>query len=244
MERGSLYCVSTGPGDPMLMTLKAVQMTEQCPVVALSVDFTRRDKSCGKKDTKSLKENCAAYQIAAPVVKGIEGKEYLFLSMPMTKDKEVLSASHRQAADRIIEYLSQGISVAWLTLGDTTIYASSLYAARLVKEGGYQVELISGVPSFCAAAARLGEPLVSGSQQLHILPSSYRIEEALACPGTKVLMKAGSRLSQVKKLLTEQGFEAKGVQRCGMKGEKVYPSAAELDEEAGYYTLLIVKERD
>lgn len=226
----------------MLMTLKAVQVTEQCPVVALSVDFTRRDKDfAAAADGEGLKENCVAYRIAAPVVKGIGQKEPLYLSMPMTKDKETLAASHRQAAARIGECLRQGKSVAWLTLGDTTIYASSLYAAELVKEEGYKVELISGVPSFCAAAARLGEPLVSGSQQLHILPSSYRIEESLACSGTKVLMKAGSRLSKVKKILIEQGLEVKGVQRCGMKGEKVYGSAVELDEEAGYYTLLIVK---
>lgn len=242
MKKGILYCVSTGPGDPMLMTLKAVQVTEECPVVAVSVDFTGRDKHAAEeKDKESLKEHCVAYQIAAPVVKGIQDKEFLSLSMPMTKDKELLSASHKEAADQIIEFLRQGLSVAWLTLGDTTIYASSLYAAKLVKEQGYQVELISGVPSFCAAAARLGEPLVSGSQQLHILPSSYRIEESLACPGTKVLMKAGSRLSKVKQILVEQGLEVKGVQRCGMKGEKVYPSAEELEEEAGYYTLLIVK---
>lgn len=242
MEKGILYCVSTGPGDPMLMTLKAVQVTEQCPVVALSVDFTKRDKDCKKElGGEDLKKNCAAYQIAAPVVRGMEHKEAMYLSMPMTKDKAVLSASHSQAAFQIAECLSQGKSVAWLTLGDTTIYASSLYAAKLVEKEGYKVGLISGVPSFCAAAARLGEPLVSGCEQLHILPSSYHIEESLACPGTKVLMKAGSSLFKVKKILLEQGLEAKGVQRCGMKGEKVYGSTVELDEEAGYYTLLIVK---
>lgn len=250
MKKGTLYCVSTGPGDPMLMTLKAVQITEQCPVVALSVDFTRRDKvrredinRAGPVLTEEarLKEQCTAYQIAAPVVNGLEQKEPIFLSMPMTKDREVLASSHRQAADRIIESLEEGKSVAWLTLGDTTIYASPLYAAKLVREQGFDVELISGVPSFCAAAARLGQPLVSGSEQLHILPSCYHIQEALSCPGVKVLMKAGSHLSQVKKILTEEGFEVKGVERCGMEGEKVYLSAAELDEGAGYYTLLIVK---
>lgn len=230
----------------MLMTLKAVQVTEQCPVTALSVDLTRRDKEQGGENGEGLrearlKENCAAYNIAAPVVKGIGDKIFLYLSMPMTKDREVLAASHSQAADQIITYLEEGRSVAWLTLGDTTIYASSMYAATLVRERGYEVELISGVPSFCAAAARLGESLVSGSEQLHILPSSYHVEEALSSPGIKVLMKAGSHLSQVKRTLLEGGFQVRGVQRCGMEGERVYASVAELDEEAGYYTLLIVK---
>ena len=102
------------------------------------------------------------------------------------------------------------------------------------------MEFISGVPSFCAAAAVLGRPLANGSEQLHIIPSSYNVEEALSLPGTKVLMKAGSRMAKVKKLLEENGYEAQGVQRCGMEGEKIYRSTAELDEEAGYYTILIV----
>ena len=161
----------------------------------------------------------------------------------MTKDREVLARCHKRAAEQIADCLKKGRSVAYLTLGDTSVYASCMYPAGLVREAGYPVEMVSGVPSFCAAAARLGEPLVSGAEQLHILPSSYPLAEGLAYPGVKVLMKAGSRTGKVRELLTGENLRVQGVERCGMDGERVYRSAEEMDEQAGYYTVLVVKER-
>lgn len=237
----TLYCLSTGPGDPELMTLKAVRIAGECPVIALSVDKTRRDREhFTEMDDGRLRENCVAYQIASQAVAGMEKKEFLYLSMPMSKDRGLLKRSHEEAAEAVTGQLRQGKSVAWLTLGDATVYATSAYVAALVEAAGFPVEFVSGVPSFCAAAARLGRPLVSGSEQLHVLPSSYHIEDALSLPGTKVLMKAGSRMGQVKEILKEKKLEAQGVQRCGMEGETVYPDTQSLDEKAGYYTVIIV----
>ena len=242
MTKGSLYCVSTGPGDPELMTIKAIRTIGECQAVALSVDGTRRDKeSMEENDEEALKARCAAYRIAAPVTPDLDKKEFLYLSMPMTKDRDVLKQSHRQAAESIISCLESGKNVAWLTLGDVTVYGTSLYVVEAVRKAGFRAEIISGVPSFCAAAARLGRPLAMGGQQLHILPSSYHIEEALEYPGVKVLMKAGSRIGQVKELLIEKGCRAEGVERCGMEGERTFKSLEEVDKEAGYYTIVIVE---
>lgn len=228
MKRGTLYCVSVGPGDPELLTLKAVRIIRQCPAVGLSMD--------GKGEGR---ESCVAYRIASGAVPELKEKEALFLRIPMTKERAVLERSHREAAGAIIRFLEQGKDVAYLTLGDTSVYASCMYPAALVKEAGWQVEMVSGVPSFCAAAARLGLPLVSGSQQLHIIPSSYEIEESLSYPGVKVLMKAGSRMPQVKELLLAEGCQARAVERCGMEGERVYEGVGEIPEGAGYYTVVI-----
>lgn len=231
MKRGMLYCVSVGPGDPELLTLKAARVIRQCPVIGLSMD--------GKGQGR---ESCVAYRIASGAVPEIEEKEALFLSIPMTKEREVRKRSHREAAGAIIRFLEQGKDVAYLTLGDTSVYASCMYPAVLVREAGWQVEMVSGVPSFCAAAARLGISLVSGSQQLHIIPSSYDIEESLSYPGVKVLMKAGSRMPQVKELLLAGGGPVRAVERCGMEGETIYEGAGEIPEGAGYYTLVIAGE--
>lgn len=239
----TLYCLSTGPGDPELMTLKAVRIAGECPVIALSVDKTGRDRNhYTETDAGRLRKNCVAYQIALQAVPDMEEKEFLYLSMPMSKDKEFLKRSHEEAAEAVVNQLKQGRSVAWLTLGDATVYATSGYVAPLVEAAGWRVEFVSGVPSFCAAAARLGRPLVSGSQQLHVLPSSYHIEDALSLPGTKVLMKAGSCMGQIKQVLEEQKLTAQGVQRCGMEGETIYPDTRSLDENAGYYTVVIVND--
>lgn len=233
MKQGILYCVSVGPGDPELLTLKAARVIRQCPVTGLSMD--------GKGEGR---ESCAAYRIASGAVPELEEKEALFLKIPMTKDWEALNRSHKEAAQAIIRCLEQGKDVAYLTLGDVSVYASCMYPAALVREAGWQVEMVSGVPSFCAAAARLGTPLVSGSQQLHIIPSSYEIQESLGYPGVKVFMKAGSRMPQVKACLAASGGRVRAVERCGMEGERVYEGAGEIPQEAGYYTLVIAEEKE
>ena len=76
-----------------------------------------------------------------------------------------------------------------------------------------------------------------------MLPASYDIEESLNLPGTKVLMKAGRKMGEVKRLLTEKGMDAVMVENCGMENEKIYSGAQEIPEHAGYYSLLVVKEK-
>ena len=238
--KGSLYCVSVGPGDPELMTLKAVRIIRQCQVIALSADRRAAGLMEGK-DTCGERMKCVAYAIARGAVPQLDEKEILPLSMPMTKDRRNLEESHKEAAGAIERILSEGKDVAYLTLGDASVYASCMYPATILKKRGWPVEMVSGVTSFCAASARLGEALVSGPEQLHILPSSYQVEEALKLPGVKVLMKSGKELGTVKELLEARGDEVTAVERCGMEGERIFHSLEELPSDAGYYTTLIVR---
>ncbi len=225
MKKGRLYGISVGPGDPELMTLKAVRMIRRADVIAFP----------GKE-----KETCTAYQIARQTVPEIEEKECLPIPMPMTKDKERLEQSHREGAEKLLACLKDGKDVAFLTLGDVTIYSTGWYLYHLVREAGGTGELISGVPSFCAAAARLERALVSGEEALHVLPASYPVEGGLELTGVKVLMKAGKKIGDVKEALIAHGLTACGVQRCGMEGETVYRTVEEIEEDAGYYSLFIV----
>ncbi len=229
MDKGKLYGVGVGPGDPELMTLKAVRLIKEAAVIAVPAE---------------KKEDSAAYRIAAGAVPEIEEKEVLCISMPMTKDKDVLTASHDRGAEKIRQVLDTGKDVAFLTLGDVTVYSTYLYIHKRVAAAGYGTELVSGIPSFCAAAARLGIGLTETKEELHVIPATYGAREALALPGTKVLMKAGKKMAKVKEALLAGGCEAYMVENCGMENEKIYRSAAEIDENAGYYSLLIVKEAD
>ena len=120
--------------------------------------------------------------------------------------------------------------MAYLTLGDPTVYSTYIYIQRIVKKCGYDAEIINGVPSFCAVAAKLGDSLADRFEQLHIIPSNYDIQEALKLPGNKILMKAASKLLDVKKVLKEQGQEAWMIENCGMEEEKIYHS---VEENAG-----------
>lgn len=100
------------------------------------------------------------------------------------------------------------------------MYSTGIYIYKRLKKMGYQGEIFSGIPSFCAAAARLEISLVENRQELHVLPVSYGIEEKLKLPGTKVLMKTGKKMAKVKAVLKEEGQQAKMVMNCGMDGEK------------------------
>ena len=75
-----------------------------------------------------------------------------------------------------------------------------------------------------------------------MIPASYQIEEALQLPGTKVLMKAGKKMAEVKATIKRLGASAVMIENCGMPNEKIYRSVNEIPEDAGYYSLIIIKD--
>lgn len=225
---GILYGIGVGPGDPELLTLKAVNIIKRCDVIAAP----------GQDCEKSV-----AYQIASMAVPEMTDKECIGVELPMTRDQNVQQKYHEQAVAKLEEYLNQGKQVGFLNLGDVTVYASYLYLHRRILAHGYKARLISGVPSFCAAAARLGIGLAENSQQLHVLSQPEQIPAGLSLPGTKVIMKMGKNIGQVKEWLRESGQQVWMVENCGMEGEQVYVDSENINEKAGYYSLLVVKER-
>lgn len=225
--KGKLFGIGVGPGDPELLTLKAARILREADVLAVP----------GRE-----KEETAAYRIAVQAVPEIARKECLSIHMPMTKDADLLEDSHRLAAQQVVCALESGRNVAFLTLGDPCVYATYLYIHRQVERLGYEAQIINGIPSFCAAAARLNTGLVEKEEQLHVIPASYQIGDALELPGTKVLMKAGKKLSRVKEKLMRTDAQVMMVENCGMPGEKCYFGAEQIPEDAGYYSLIIVRD--
>lgn len=224
---GILYGAGVGPGDPELMTLKVVRLIRENEVIALP--------GPNAKET-------VAYQIAVQAVPELAEKNLLSVDMPMTHDKEEMNRNHENAADTIEVYLKEGKNVVFLTLGDPTIYSTYLYVQKRILSRGYQAELVSGITSFCAAAARTGTPLVEWDEQLHILPAVHKLNGALSLPGNYVLMKSGRKMQQVKDLLKASGRDVVMVENCGMENEHIYRSTEEIPDDAGYYSLIIAKE--
>lgn len=256
MRLGIFTGVGVGPGDPELMTLKAVRKILACSVIAVPVSDRElgepvyepaSPERAGKPETDGgtafYLENCTAYQTAVQAVPEICEKDRLYLPMPMIREKEILKRIHDMDAEAVEEQLGQGKNVVFLTLGDPTVYSTCMYVYKRIRQAGYQTELIPGVPSFCAAAAKMEIPLAENRQELHIIPASYDIGNSLGLKGTKVLMKAGSRMAEVKTLLLKYGLEAEMVENCGMSNERIYRSPEEIPDEAGYYSLLVIKEK-
>lgn len=244
---GILYGIGTGPGDPELMTLKAVRIIKECDIIALPVsngELLQKPLLEGENQEKTerLLEGCIAYQIASLNVPQIKKKAILYTPMPMCKDKSLLKTIHNISAEKIISLLQQGKKIGFLTLGDPAVYSTYLYLHNRVIKSGLNAEIISGIPSFCASAARLNTGLVENKEQLHVIPASYGIEEALELPGTKVLMKTGKKMAQVKEKVKQSGQKLLMVENCGMKTEKVYTSVDKVPDNSSYYSLIIIKE--
>jgi len=221
------YGVGVGPGDPELLTLKALRMMREADILAVP----------GRDRDSSL-----AYRIALGADQSLADKECLCIPMPMTKDAKKLDESHAAGAKRICEQLAAGKSVAFLTLGDPTVYSTYLYLQKRVKQAGYRTQIVSGIASFLAAAAAFDIGLVEQRDQLHIIPSTYGVEQALGLSGTKVLMKAGKQMGAVKAAVSQTADDIYMIENCGMENECMIYGAQELPEDAGYYSLIIVKE--
>lgn len=228
--KGKLYGVGVGPGDPELLTLKAVRLIREADVIAVP-----------GKDVNALPLESVAYKIALSACPEISGKCAITVLMPMTKEKSELEAAHLNGAITIADFLENGKNVVFLTLGDPTVYSTYIYVHKKVIEMGYEAEIINGIPSFCAVAARLNTGLAEQSDQIHIIPASYSPEDALRFPGTKVFMKAGKNIKKVRDILLSANADCVMIENCGMEDEKIYMTAKEIPDTAGYYSLMIVK---
>ena len=226
MSKGIFYCVGVGPGDPELMTFQAARIIRECPVAALP---------------KSGSGENAAGKIAEELLRD---KELLLCDMPMTRDRAALDAAHAEAARQVARKLDEGRSVAFLTLGDPSIYATPMYLHHILKAQGYETRMIPGVPSFCAVAAALDTSLCEGAERLQIIPASYPDSgEALKEPGNKVLMKSGRSMGKVRAQIDRERFDAMAVECCGMEGERIHRNLDTLEETASYFSVVVVKEK-
>lgn len=226
--KGVFYAVGLGPGDPELITRKAARILKQCPVIAAP-----RTHGAGM----------TALSIARQAA-DLEDKMILPLSFPMERDEEKRRANYERAARDVETYLAAGRDVALLNLGDVSIYATGGYLVDILSARGYETEMVPGVPSFCAAAARLGISLTTRDSPLHILPAGgVPLEEALDLPGTRVLMKAGRRLPEVVSALEQRCLLERAVlvENCGLPGERICTDLSQ-GTDFGYFTTVIVKE--
>ena len=227
MSKGILYGVSVGPGDPELLTCKAVRVIREADVVAVP--------NIGHK-RQTAYAICEAY---------LEGKELLDCSTPMAKDRSVVQAAYAKIADDLCALLEAGKSVAYLCLGDIGIYSTYIYVHDIVVARGYDAEIIPGVTSFSACAARLGMALCEGSERLLLVPvMASDVDDVLDVHANKVFMKSGKAVHELRDKLAARGQiqGASMVANCGLPDEKVFAHLADIDDSGDYFSVVIVKD--
>lgn len=233
MTQGILYGIGVGPGDPELLTIKAIRHIRESDIIILPA---------------AAKEDCHAWQIAVQAYPDIKQKEVICLPFPMTRKQDLLAEAHQQIYERIAAFLEAGKTAAFLTIGDPSVYSTYNYIHHRVLEHGGRAFIVSGVPSFCAAAGALGISLADHKEEIHIIPGSYDIADTFQLSGTKVYMKSGRKLAELKDALKEaskeHSFEVFCVENCGMEQERKTTGMENLNPDAGYLTIVIVKERE
>lgn len=223
---GILYGVGVGPGDPELMTLKAVKIIKQCDIIAVpGTDYTK----------------AVSYKIAKEAVPEIIDKKVISLDMPMTTDSDALVEKWNTATNTLVHYLERKKDVAFLTLGDVAVYSTFMYIERIIKESGFQTLMVNGIPSFCAAASRLGVALCEWDEPLHIYPARHNMPKDLSEGDNYVFMKAGKSINEIAEIARNDSRNLYVIENCGMYNECTYENDTNLSDDMGYFTTAIVK---
>ena len=231
---GRFYGVGIGPGDPELITLRAYHLLLQVPVIIMPVK-TMQDKSMAGSIIAGLDPNMESKMV--PVC------------LPMSKDKQKLEESWRNAAYLIRQFLCDGKDVAFINIGDPLIYGTFIYIAREMQlsHPDVAVEVIPGISSINAAAARTVTPLACGDETIAIIsgnPGEMAVRNALENFDTIIFLKISACFAVIGNILKEYSLAQNAVYicRCTGRDEKIISGLDNLKgEDLDYMSLLIVR---
>ncbi len=248
---GKLSVIGIGPGDPELLTLKAARIIKESRVLCVPK---------GREEGSSL-----ALSIVEKVV-SLDGKEIIEAHFPMrkTRNKGIrgkgqgtrternndheLDAKWNETAETILSRLEKGTDTAFLTLGDPTLYSTFfyLYDRLLELQPALNIEIVPGVSSINASAARANISLGLGNEKIAVLPANYmeNLKTALEMFDTVVLMKVNKVFNEIADILSRMDLvkNAICISRAGMEDEKIFKDITKIkQEELNYFSMVIVK---
>jgi precorrin-2/cobalt-factor-2 C20-methyltransferase len=235
---GTLHGVGLGPGDPELITVKALRIIQASPVVAYFAKRGRRGHARTILD-HWLKPGVEELALEYPVTTELPFAEEAY--------GRELGDFYADAAERLAAVLASGRDVALVAEGDPMFYGSFMHLfIRL--EGRFRISVVPGVTgmSGCWTAARA--PITWGDDVLTVLPGTLgeaALVERLLATDAAVIMKLGSNFGKVRRALAAAGLADRAVyvERGTMAGEKVMPLAEKTDDAAPYFSILFVPGR-
>ena len=231
---GTFYGIGVGPGDPELLTVKAINALK-------NIDVLIAPKTEKKSDSVAL-------SIAQPYLK--PSIEIIYQTFPMIKDFADETEVFEANTTEILQILRGGQNVGFATLGDPMFYSTYIYIFRLLKLRGVKIVTIPGVPAFLAIAAQIGRPLAFGNDILTIIPATAELDDIknfLDRADATVLMKVYKNFPEIVDALTSRGMidDAVLVSRCGLDDEKIITDvAAHKDEHLNYLSTILIRRND
>lgn len=245
MNRFKVIAVGVGPGDPELITVKGLQAIQRARLI-----FVPRSQDG---------EQSLALRIARQWIDP-ERQQIVELGLPMTRDADRLAPAWQAAADQIAASMAAveagaPIEGVYLLLGDPLLYGTFTYiwAALAEAHPAIAIEIVPGVTSFAASAAKGRFVLSRTSDRVAILPASYEtdsdaLRRLLADFDTVILMKVGPVLPQILAALEEMDLleSALYAERVGMPEEQMAqgPELKALKNQRRPYLSLLIVKRD
>ena len=192
-----LVCVGCGPGDPELLTVKAVKAIRNADVIMCPTS---------KEGKTSI-----AYSIISSIIDESKKPQVVNLVFPMVKDKEILEDTWEKNARTIADTIKSGKNVVYLTVGDPSLYSTWIYLQRelKLKHPEIKITVVPGIVSMFAFASKVGISIAEGDETVAVIPACYdlsRVKETAKNCDTMIFLKDGRYFDQVISLLKEAGF--------------------------------------
>ena len=195
MGNSTLYCVGCGPGDPDLLTLKAINIIKNADVIY----------------TPTARENKPS--VALSIVEKFLAKktEIRQLVFPMVKDYEKLREHWKTNAKEIADAVRNGKKAVYLTVGDPSLYSTWIYIHKEMCKNyrDIEIEIVPGITSIFSFSAEIKTPIGEGEEIIGIIPACYnldRLKIAAECCDTLVFLKDGRYFNNVIDILMKSSF--------------------------------------
>ena len=227
---GTLYGLGIGPGDPELITLKALRLLKAAPVLAYPAP--ERGESLARR-------------IVGPHLEG--ERIEVAIRMPLVAARFPAQQVYDRAAEELGEHLTAGRDVAVLCEGDPFFYGSFMYLFGRMAER-FTVEVVPGVSSLTACAAVLGAPLAARNDVLTVVPAPLdeaTLKARLAEAETAAVIKLGRHFAKVRRVLGELGLaeHARYVEHATMASQRILPLDEVPEEDVPYFSMILVHRR-
>ncbi|MDI6027009.1 precorrin-2 C(20)-methyltransferase [Corticibacterium sp. UT-5YL-CI-8] len=235
MSKGRLIGVGTGPGDPELMTLKAVRALAEADVIA---HFAKRGNNGNARTITEahFRPGVIELPLLYPVTTEIDKSHNDYRS--------AITGFYEESAQAVANHLDQGLTVAVLSEGDPLFYGSYMHLhVRLAHR--YPTEVIPGVTAMSGCWSQTGLPIVQGDDVLTVLPgtmSEFELTRRLADTDAAVIMKVGRNLAKIRRALEATGKldRAVYVERGTMPTTHDMPLKDKSDDKAPYFSIVLV----